>query len=92
MALLAACLIWVGAPKVLRRLDFFRIRRVEIAGLQYLPADKVIAALELGSEASVFDDLAAAGSRLRAMPGVGRPRCNAGFPAASRLRWSRRFP
>lgn len=70
VALLAACLIWVGAPKVLSRLDFFRIRRVEITGLQYLPADKVIAALELGSEASVFDDLSAAGSRLRAMPGV----------------------
>jgi cell division septal protein FtsQ len=69
-ALLTVCLVWLGAPKILHRLDFFRIRRVEIAGLQYLPPSKVIAALELGSEASVFDDLSAAGGRVRALPGV----------------------
>jgi len=68
--LLTVGLVWLGAPKVLHRLDFFRIRRVEIGGLQYLPPSKVIAALQLGSEASVFDDLAAAGYRVRAMPGV----------------------
>jgi cell division septal protein FtsQ len=69
-ALFAAGLVWLSAPKVLHRLDFFRIRRVEIAGLQYLPPSKVIAALELGSQASVFDDLSAAGGRVRALPGV----------------------
>jgi len=69
-ALLTVGLVWLGAPKVLHRLDFFRIRRVEIAGLQYLAPAKVIAALELGSEASVFDDLSAAGGRVRALPGV----------------------
>jgi len=69
-ALLTAGLVWLGAPKILHRLDFFRIRRVEIAGLQYLPPSKVIAALQLGSEASVFDDLSAAGARVRALPGV----------------------
>jgi cell division septal protein FtsQ len=63
-------LIWLGAPKILHRLDFFRIRRVEIAGLQYLAPAKVIAALKLGSEASVFDDLSAAGDRLRRLSGV----------------------
>jgi cell division septal protein FtsQ len=63
-------LVWLGAPKILHRLDFFRIRRVEIAGLQYLAPAKVIAALELDSKASVFDDLSAAGGRLRALPGV----------------------
>lgn len=69
-ALLTVALVWLGAPKMLRRLDFFRIRRVEIAGLQYLPPAKLIAALELGSEASVFDDLSAAGGQVRALPGV----------------------
>ena len=68
--LLTLALVWLAAPKILRRLDFFRIRRVEIAGLQYLPPAKVIAALELGSGASVFDDLSAAGGRVRALPGV----------------------
>lgn len=69
-ALLTVGLVWLAAPKILRRLDFFRIRRVEIAGLQYLPAAKVIAALELGFDASVFDDVSAAGAQLRALPGV----------------------
>jgi cell division septal protein FtsQ len=69
-ALLAVGLVWLAAPKILRRLDFFRIRRVEIAGLQYLPAAKVIAALELGYDASVFDNLSAAGAQVRALPGV----------------------
>ncbi len=70
VALLTVGLVWLGAPKVLHRLDFFRIRRVEIDGLQYLPPSKVVAALQLGSEASVFDDLVAAGDRVRALPGV----------------------
>lgn len=69
-ALLTVGLIWLVAPKMLRRLDFFRIRQVEIAGLQYLPPANVIAALELGSGASVFDDLTAAGAQVRALPGV----------------------
>jgi cell division septal protein FtsQ len=59
-----------AAPGSLRKLDYFRVRRVEIAGLQYLAPAKVIAALGLESNATVFDDLAAAGRRLAALPGV----------------------
>ena len=69
-ALLTLWLLWLGAPKVLHRLDFFRVRRVEIAGLQYLPAAKVIAALGLDPQASVFDDLGSARRRLQSVPGV----------------------
>lgn len=68
--LLAGILLWYGAPQFLRRLEFFRIRRVEIAGLQYLAPSKVIAALELNARSSVFDDLLAAGTGVRALPGV----------------------
>jgi cell division septal protein FtsQ len=63
-------LLWYGAPQLLRRLDFFRIRRVEIAGIQYLAPAKVIAALDLNVRSSVFDDLVAAGNGLRSLPGV----------------------
>jgi cell division septal protein FtsQ len=59
-----------AAPGLLQRLDYFRVRRVEIAGLQYLAPAKVIAALGLQTDATVFDDLAAAGRRLAALPGV----------------------
>ena len=67
---LIGVLLWTGAPQLLSRLDFFRIRRVEIVGLQYLAPAKIIAALDLDPRSSVFDDLLAAGSRLRALPGV----------------------
>jgi cell division septal protein FtsQ len=69
-AILIAGLAWLGTPRVLQRLEFFRVRRVEIAGLQYLAPAKVVAALGLNTEATVFDDLAAAGRRLEALPGV----------------------
>jgi POTRA domain, FtsQ-type len=54
----------------LRRLDFFQVRRVEIAGLQYLDPAKVIEALKLGATASVFDDPAPLARRVNALPGV----------------------
>jgi cell division septal protein FtsQ len=68
--LLIAVLLWFRAPQLLSRLDFFRIRRVEIVGLHYLAPAKVIAALDLDPRSSVFDDLLAAGSGLRALPGI----------------------
>jgi cell division septal protein FtsQ len=68
--LIAAVVLWYATPSVLRRLEFFRVRRVEIAGLQYLAPAKITAALGLDDHASVYDDLLAAGSGLRALPGV----------------------
>ena len=68
--LLLSAVLWEAGPKFLRRLDFFRIRRVEIVGLRYLAPGKVIAALELDARSSVFDDLDAARSGLRALPGI----------------------
>jgi cell division septal protein FtsQ len=58
------------SPYLLRHLDFFRVRRVEISGLHYLEAAKVIAALKLPRSASVFDDPAPLERRVRALPGV----------------------
>ena len=49
---------------------YFRVRRVEIAGLQYLDPAKVITALKLGPNASVFDDPAPLARRVSALPGI----------------------
>ena len=68
--LAAAVVLWSGTPEVLRRLEFFRVRRVEISGSQYLAPAKITAALGLHDRSSVFDDLPAAGAGLRALPGV----------------------
>ena len=68
--LAAALLLWHATPAILRRLEFFRIRRVEIAGIQYLAPATILGALGLDARSSVFDDLLAAAKGLRALAGV----------------------
>jgi len=62
--------IGLGGPRLLRRLEFFRVRRVEITGARYLAPETITRALALRRDASVFDDLAAMERGLRALPGV----------------------
>jgi hypothetical protein len=82
-ALLLLSLTWWVAPKLLRRIDFFRVRRVEIVGLQYLGRDEVLRGLGLPKRVSVFDDKAPWERRARAIPGSPRPRSRGGSPARS---------
>ncbi len=65
-----ALALWFAVPFGLRHLEFFRVRRVEIAGLQYLDAAKVIGAAKIAPRASVFDEYESVATRLRALPGV----------------------
>ena len=67
---IAAALLWYATPSILRRLDFFRIRRVEIAGIRYLAPATILGALRLDARSSVFDNLLAAGQGLKALPGI----------------------
>ena len=67
---LAALALWFALPFGLRHLEFFRVRRVEIVGLQYLDAAKVIGAAGIAPRASVFEDHERVAARLRALPGV----------------------
>lgn len=65
-AAIAASLWW--GPRVLRRFDFFAVRRVEVVGARFLAPETVVAAL--GEPASVFDDLGRLGRRLGTLAGV----------------------
>ena len=65
-----ALALWLGLPQVLRHLEFFRVRRVEIVGLQYLDAAKVMGAAQIAPHASVFDDHEPVAGRLRALAGI----------------------
>ena len=65
---------------MLRRLEFFRIRRVEIAGIHYLAPATIIAALGLDARSSVFDDLEAPTRGLRLIPGVRSAELNRRLP------------
>jgi cell division septal protein FtsQ len=66
-ALMLAALI---GPRLLRGLGFFRVRRVEIAGLQYLAPAKIMTAIGLAPTASVFDDPAPLARRALGVPGI----------------------
>jgi len=91
-ALAIVALAWSAAPGLLRRLEYFRIRRVEIGGLQYLAPAKVIKALELDSRASVFDDLAGPERRLRALPGVQSAELRSRMPGTLEVRVQEAWP
>lgn len=69
-ALVFGGVMWVAGPKVLRRIDFFRVRRVELVGVEFLGQGEIIRGLGLARRASVFDDLAPIERRARAIPGV----------------------
>jgi cell division septal protein FtsQ len=61
---------WMTAPLALRRLTFFRVRQVEIVGIRYLSAERVLAALQLSPSASVFDETGVLAGRLRGLSGI----------------------
>jgi cell division protein FtsQ len=84
-AVLAAVLLWLGTPRLLRRLEFFRVRQIELVGIRHLAPDAVIEALALRSGASVFDDLARLGARVRALPGVADARVARRLPGALKV-------
>jgi len=65
-----AAVVWFGGPALLRRLDFFRVRRIEISGARYLAPKAVTDALALRRNASVFDAMGPLERRLRRLGGV----------------------
>ena len=89
---LGALLLTFLSPYLLRRLDFFRVRRVEISGLHYLEAAKVVAALKLSRSASIFDDPAPLERRVRAVPGVTEAQVGRRAPGTLRVILRERTP
>ncbi len=69
-AIVAVGVLWFLGPSALRRMEIFRIRRVEVQGARYLSAAEVTRALALGPAASGFDDTRPLAARVLAMRGV----------------------
>jgi cell division septal protein FtsQ len=84
-AILAAVLFWVGTPRVLRRLAFFRVRQLELVGIRHLAPGVVIDALRLRPAASVFDDTERLTDRVRAVTGVADARVTRRLPGALKV-------
>lgn len=60
---------WWGRA-LLRHLDFFRVRRVEIEGARYVSPDQIVSRLRIDTTASLFDDLTPLEKRVRLHPSV----------------------
>ena len=80
-----AVALWLGTPALLRRLAFFRVRQVELVGVQHLPPEAVLAALRLPAGASVFEDTRRLADRVEGLPGVALARVVRRLPAALKV-------
>lgn len=69
------------ARNLLSRLDFFRLRRVEVRGVRFLPADTVVARLHLDTLQSVWLDLGRVRRRLVGHPQIGAVRIGRRLPS-----------
>jgi cell division septal protein FtsQ len=69
-AVALVAIVWLGGPVLLRQLEFFRVRRIEISGARYLAPKTVTDALGLRKNASVFDPVGPLEHRVRALGGV----------------------
>ena len=70
VVLVAAAAMMMLAPRVARRLAFFRVRQVEVVGARYLDETDVVRRLGLRPDASTLDPLGGLGRRAAAVPGV----------------------
>lgn len=91
-AVAAGATVTWGLPLVLRQLDFFRVRQVEIAGARYLTPEAVLEALQLGRDHNVFDDHDQVERRAASIPGVVAVRVTRRLPGTLRVELRERVP
>lgn len=80
------------APFLLRQVAFFDVRQVELVGVRYLAADRVLDALELVPDQNVFDRLGPAVERVRRLAGVVSATADRRLPGTIRVRVVERLP
>jgi cell division septal protein FtsQ len=85
-------LIWYGGPRLLRRMDFFRVRRVEVIGVKYLSTDVVVRALHLTARSNVFDDLGPARRGAASIPGTTLVQVSRRLPGTIRVKVTESVP
>jgi cell division protein FtsQ len=70
IAVLLVATIPLWAPLLLRRMDFFRVRRLEIAGTRYIATNDIVARANVDTMRSVWDPTGPVRDRVRSHPGV----------------------
>jgi cell division septal protein FtsQ len=60
--------LWM--PLLLRRMDFFRVRRLEIVGTRYIASSDIVSRANVDTTRSVWDPTSPIAARVKAHPGV----------------------
>lgn len=60
---------WWG-PRLLAEMSFFRLRRVQVVGARYVPADTIVTLLGVDTTRSIWDETEALAARVRRHPQV----------------------
>jgi cell division protein FtsQ len=66
--LLVTIPLW--APLFLRRMAFFRVKRLEITGIRYIPASDIVGRANVDTTGSVWDALGPIADRVKTHPGL----------------------
>lgn len=90
VVLLAASPLW--GPLLLRRLAFFRVRRVEIVGAHYIPPGDILGRLRVDTLASVWDPTSPLERRVAALPEVERVSIHRHLPGTLVVQVTERTP
>lgn len=81
-----------ASPYVLRGVDFFRVRQIEMVGLHYVRPAALLDALRLDAEGNLFDDAGTLERRAMTVPGVEAARIERRLPGTLRLVIAEREP
>lgn len=68
------------APPLLRRLDFFRVRHVEVRGARHTPPTEILTRLDIDTTFSIWNHLTPLEERAAAHPQVATARASRRFP------------
>ena len=90
VVLVAASPLW--GPLLLRRLAFFRVRRVEIVGAHYIPPGDILGRLGVDTLASVWDPTSPLERRVAAHPEVERATVQRRLPGTLVVHVTERTP
>ena len=90
-ALLLASSPWWGRL-VLSRLAFFRLRKIEIEGLRYVPPEDVAARLRVDTTQSIWIDMTPLAERLRRHPQIADVRLRRKLPGTLIVRVTEHMP
>jgi cell division protein FtsQ len=82
---------WWGRA-ALRRLDYFRVRAVQVHGARYLDAADVVERLGVDTTRSIWDELAPLERRVAEHPQVRAARIERGLPGTLRVHVDERLP